>query len=236
MNETTEARREYARANPRGRAGEATVAEFKSEMRAATKQVDGKEFIEVEGYASTTERGYEMWDFFGQYTERIARDAFDKTLGSSPDVAFLLNHRGMTMARTTNGTLDLSADSLGLRSVARLNPQRQDVRDLALAIEDENIDQMSFAFEIVRGEWNDAFDEYTIQEVNLNRGDVSAVNYGANPHTSISARAAMAFRAIDLLEGAPLRAARDRAAARIADPPAASLNPSKGTLRALRDL
>ena len=144
----------------------------------------------LEGYASIVDKKYDMFDMFGQYQESIASGAFDHTLSKEPDVAFLVNHRGVTMARTKYGTLELSADTKGLKSVAYLNPKRSDVRDLILAIDDKDITEMSFAFMIDEGSWNDDFTEYTIQQVDLHRGDVSAVNYGANPYTSVSARQA----------------------------------------------
>jgi hypothetical protein len=52
---------------------------------------------------------------------------------------------------------------------------------------------MSFAFRVVADEWTDAEGQPSnmmegvnrkITEINLNKGDVSAVNYGANPTTS----------------------------------------------------
>lgn len=171
--------------------------EFDAQLRVATVKRDGKSFYHFHGYASTVEQPYEMYDFWGPYTEIVDRGAFDATLAASPDVAFLLNHRGTTMARTKAGTLELSVDDKGLISDAYCNPERSDVRDLALAIDERNIDQMSFAFRIVRGAWSPDYTEYRILEVDLERGDVSAVNYGANPNTSIAARAKQALAALD---------------------------------------
>lgn len=145
--------------------------------------------VRVEGYASMTERAYEMYDMYGDYSETISRGAFTKTLSERADVAFLANHEGLTMARTTNGTLVLEEDTLGLRNIATLDSRRSDVNNLVLAIERGDITQMSFAFRVVQQEWNEDFDERTIREVSLDRGDVSAVNYGANPNTIIGARA-----------------------------------------------
>ncbi|WP_353809151.1 HK97 family phage prohead protease [Agromyces sp. SYSU T00194] len=167
---------------------------FPAQLRASTVERDGKEFHRVEGVASVVDTWYEMYDFWGPFDERVASGAFDKTLAANPDVAFLLNHRGMTMARTRSGTLDLGLNEHGdLAPVAFLNPKRQDVRDLVTAIEDEDVDQMSFAFRIIGGEWSPDYSAYTITEVDLDRGDVSAVNFGANPYTSISARAKLQF-------------------------------------------
>jgi HK97 family phage prohead protease len=179
---------------------------FRADFRAQLVEHDGKNFHELTGYASTVEQPYEMYDMFGPYTEVIDRGAFDKTLAAAPDVSFLVNHRGLSMARTKSGTLTLSADDTGLLSRSLLNPERTDVRDLVLAIEDRTIDEMSFAFRIVRGQWSPDYMEYRILEVNLERGDVSAVNYGANPFTSISARAKSAIAAVEDLPMPILRA------------------------------
>lgn len=219
--------------------------EFKAQLRSQIVQRDGRAFYQFDGVASTVNQSYQMYDFWGPFDEKIDGAAFDKTLGADPDVAFLLNHRGMTMARTkVSKTLELSVDDTGLLTRAFCNPERQDVKDMALAIDDGDVDQMSFAFQIVRGQWSPDYTEYTILEVDLDRGDVSAVNYGANPYTSISARAKQAFEAIDHLEGMPLRAALSRAEARLAATApvdtartaASAVGPTAGTLRARLEL
>lgn len=168
--------------------GAARLQAFKGEFRSQMVEHDGQERYQLDGYASTTERGYEMWDFFGPYTEIMSATAFDETLAAEPDVAFLVNHRGVTMARTTNGTLQLEADALGLKSRAFVNPKRQDVRDLIVAVDDKDITEMSFAFMIEDGEWSEDYMTFRINRVDIDRGDVSAVNYGANPYTSVAAR------------------------------------------------
>lgn len=169
------------------------------------------ETLTVEGYASMTEKPYIMYDMFGEYEETISRGAFTKTLSERADVAFLANHEGLTMARTSNGTLTLREDEVGLHSIANLDARRSDVNDLMRAIERGDIDQMSFGFRILNQEWNDDFDQRNIREVSLDRGDVSAVNYGANPNTVIGARAyphardaQLAKMAAALDEGEPL--------------------------------
>lgn len=151
--------------------------------------------LRFEGYASITcadkrdvDHTYEMEDWIGSFTEGILRGAFHKTLAQNADVCFLVNHGGVTMARTKAGTLKLSEDSTGLFSEALLNPKRSDVQILRAAIEDGALDEMSFAFRVVRQDWdyledNGVIDRRWISEVNLDKGDVSAVNYGANPHT-----------------------------------------------------
>lgn len=158
----------------------------------------------LSGVASVTETPYEMWDMFGPYTETVSATAFDDSLSRRPDVAFLVNHGGLTMARTTNGTLLLSASPQGLGTEAWLNPARADVSDLAIAINDGCINQMSFAAMLEEGVWNDDYTEFRMTKLNLHCGDVSAVNYGANPATTIAARA---HRFLDEMDRLPSGAA-----------------------------
>ena len=52
---------------------------------------------------------------------------------------------------------------------------------------------MSFAFRVVRQTWDENYENREITEININRGDVSIVNQGANPATSFSMRDARTF-------------------------------------------
>ena len=154
---------------------------------------DGSKIVGFYGHAAVTGHGYEMYGGpnDGGWTEYVDPGAFATTLRSNPDVAFLLNHSGATMARTKPGTLRLAEDRIGLEVDADLNRARPDIDLMVMGIEDGSLDEMSFAFYIVRQMWlNEAGEEVPwwdldgierhIQEVNLNKGDVSVVNYGAN--------------------------------------------------------
>lgn len=152
----------------------------------------------VEGYASVTEAPYEMWDWAGAYTEVVRTGAFGKTLAETPQVQLLLNHGGLAMAYTKAGTLRLSEDSTGLHMAAEVNPTRGDVRDMLTAIEDGAVDEMSFAFRVTRQLWSPDYTQRDIQEVDIHRGDVSVVNFGANPATSVGAAARAAVRGLDI--------------------------------------
>jgi HK97 family phage prohead protease len=167
---------------------------FPAQWRAQTVERDGKAFYEVSGYATTWDQKYEMWDMFGPYEESVAQGAATETLAAKPDVVFLINHTGLALARTINGSLVLAEDDHGLADTAYLNPERQDARDLVAAIEDGVITEQSFAFRIDEGWWNDDFTEFKIVQFDINRGDTSAVNYGANPTTDIAARQAALLR------------------------------------------
>lgn len=187
--------------------GNARSHAFGVEMRASTVIWKDQERVKVEGYASVVEKKYRMWDMFGEYDEVVSQGAFDETLSKNPDVAYLVNHRGVTMARTTNGSLELKADGKGLHTTGYLNAKRTDVKDLVTAIEDRDVTEMSFAFRIDDGEWSEDYTEFRIHKVDLDRGDVSAVNYGASPHTSVSARQAEVMADLEKLPEGAQRAA-----------------------------
>lgn len=144
----------------------------------------GGETLTFTGYASVTEQGYEMEDWLGTYTEVVRAGAFKKTLSEGADVPFLVNHGGLTLARTKSGTLRLSEDDTGLHTEADLDPASPHVLALRSAMDRGDVDEMSFGFWVTRQQWSPDYDQRDILEVNLNKGDVSVVNYGANPHTT----------------------------------------------------
>lgn len=138
---------------------------------------------------------YEMEDAYGPWVESTVRGFATKTIREGCDTAFLVNHAGVTMARTKAGTLALDERLDGGHYEGRLNPTRPDVQILRAAVQDGAVDESSFAFRVVRQKWSDDYSRRWIQEIDLNKGDVSPVNYGANPHTSghLSMRSAMAL-------------------------------------------
>lgn len=171
-----------------------------TEIRAASDP--DSTFVHFTGHASTTGKGYEMYGGpdKGGWTEFVDKGAFKKTLSEKPDVAFLLNHAGLTLARTKAKTLTLSEDSTGLEVDApKLDKRVSAVNDMAILMDQGNLDEMSFAFRVMKQSWRDADGEEVpwwdmsgierhITEVNIHKGDVSVVNYGANPHTDAKLR------------------------------------------------
>lgn len=148
--------------------------------------------LTFDGYASVTETPYTMYDFFGPYTEIVSAGAFDDTLNRADlDVPLVIAHdQTRRIARTTNSTLTLSVDDTGLRVQANLDARDHDVAYITPKLEAELIDEMSFAFRIDAGHWSPDYEEYRIDKVDLHRGDVAIVGWGANPHTSGGLRAA----------------------------------------------
>lgn len=171
--------------------GAARILNSPSGVRAEPVKRNGKDLTHTQGFFTRYAVGYPMWDDEGEYVEVVDRSAGANTIASKPEVAFLVNHAGTAMARTRNGTLVLEERAEGGWHEAWLNSgERQDVRDLVTAMKDGDMTEMSFAFMIARGMWSDDFMEYHIMEYDLDRGDVSAVTYGASPYTSIAARSA----------------------------------------------
>jgi HK97 family phage prohead protease len=142
--------------------------------------------LQFRGYASVTAAGYEMWDYYGAYTEEVGQGAFASSLARTDlDVPLVLQHQDLRrVARTTNGSLRLLEDDNGLLVEADLDPDDHDVQYIAPKLRSGLIDEMSFKFRINAGEWSPDWLTYRITDVDLHRGDVAIVGYGASPHTA----------------------------------------------------
>lgn len=156
------------------------------------KEDDGK--MRLSGYAAVFNNASVPLPFI----EYIAPGAFRKTLSETPDVRLLINHEGLPLTRTKNGTLTLTEDEVGLRFDAEL-PDTNEARDLYTLIERGDVDQMSFAFRVIRQKFNKDRSERTLTEVSLSDGDVSVVTYPAYPTTTVEAREHLA-RAIQAVK------------------------------------
>ena len=121
----------------------------------------------------------------GGFREFIAPGAFEGRL--EDDVRFLINHDGLPLARTTNGTLRLSVDERGLKYEAKLNPNVSTSRDLIELLKDGTINQSSFAFIVEDDSWEvkDGTNYRTINKVSR-LYDVSSVTYPAYDAASSS--------------------------------------------------
>ena len=132
------------------------------------------------------------------FKESIAPGAFRKTLSETPDVRLLINHSGLPLARTKNGTLTLTEDDRGLYMDATI-ADTSEGRDIYKLVERGDVDQMSFAFRVIRQKWSDDRSQRVLTEVSLADGDVSVVTYPAYPTTSVEAREALQ-NAIDAIK------------------------------------
>ena len=142
----------------------------------------------LEGYALVYEYRYDIGGGpeDGGFTEVIARGAAAKSAGEA-DVRLLVNHDGVPLARSRGGegTLQLKSDDVGLKVRAELDPANPTVQELRSAMNRGDLDQMSFAFKVPKGEGRQTFDGKTglrtIRELQL--FDVSVVTYPASKAT-----------------------------------------------------
>lgn len=165
------------------------------ELRAKPDGTGGTTY-EFEGYGATFDTPFDMWDPWGDpYVEVVRRGAFTQTLAASPDVPFLIGHNdmGVPLARTRSGTMQLSQDSRGLHVRAQMDGSRSDVRNLASAVERGDLDEMSIGFMTLPGgqQWSPDWMQRDMLNLDLHRGDVSAVALAANPATAGSTMMAL---------------------------------------------
>ena len=131
------------------------------------------------GYASVFDKAYGVRDSKGVYEETIKQGAFKKTLQEQDDVRFLVNHDGIPLARTSSGTLELEEDDYGLFVRAELDPSNPTVAEVASAMKRNDLNEMSFAFQAIKDEFDESGQNRSVNEARL--FDVSVVTYPANP-------------------------------------------------------
>lgn len=153
------------------------------QFRAVEQEEDAEPKYIVEGYATTYEDPYVLYEVNGiEVKEVISRDALAGA--DMSDVIFLYNHEGMVFARMSNGTLDLSSDEKGLHVLADLG-STEDSRRMFESIQKGLVTQMSWAFTIKDEGYDEESHTLTIRSVKKVY-DVSAVSIPANPSTGIS--------------------------------------------------
>jgi len=156
-----------------------TIAVSEFEVREAG---EGEGFV-VKGHGTTFDDAYRVWDF----DEVIDRAAIRDDIQETDVFAFWSHDSSIPLARTTNGTLKLSKDDVGLAVEFTMPEER---RAEAEAIRTGLVDKMSLGFYVERQRWEeregDLPDLRTILEMELI--EVSAVAMPANPNTDLAPR------------------------------------------------
>ncbi len=116
------------------------------ELRAAGEG----EPLQLVGYATLWDTPYEVWDWFGEYTEQFAPGAFTASLARGADVRLLINHEGLPLARASSGNLTLTEDDTGLRVEAQLDAADPDVQRIAPKMARHDLREMSHMFSATR--------------------------------------------------------------------------------------
>ena len=166
--------------------------EYRAMSMAAVEREEGDEKMVVQGYASTFDEPYLLFqDDEVEVWEVVERTAFDET--DMSDVIMQYDHQGRVFARVKNNTLTVDPDERGLLTSADLSGT--DIgRQLYQEIAGGYTDKMSFGFTVAedRRESVDSEDGKTVLTRYITKVgklyDVSAVSLPANPGTSISAR------------------------------------------------
>ncbi|WP_165250187.1 HK97 family phage prohead protease [Paludisphaera soli] len=125
--------------------------------------------------------------------EVIRPGAFRNALAERMDVRALIDHNStLILGRTASGTLRLSEDARGL-AVEIDPPDTQAARDLLVSIDRGDVSQMSFAFvprkggEVITTRMDGDLEVTTVELIDLDLYDVSAVTYPQYPGTDIRA-------------------------------------------------
>ncbi|WP_294701812.1 HK97 family phage prohead protease [uncultured Flavonifractor sp.] len=140
----------------------------------------------VEGYATTFEDPYVLWEYDGvQYKEVIDRHALDGA--DLSDVIMQYDHGGRVFARTgKSNTLLIEPQEHGLFMAADLSKTEQ-ARSMHEDIAAGLVTKMSWAFTVQEDSYDR--DTHTRRILKIKKVyDVSAVSFPANPSTDISAR------------------------------------------------
>lgn len=178
------------------------MKEYRALGEVDVKEDEQKEMI-VSGYAlkfdtlsepmwGITERGDAV-----ELVETIDKEALKNT--DMSDVRYLLNHdTNAILGRTTNGTLKIEVDDVGLRYEAKL-PNTTLARDTYENIKVGNIDQCSFGFTMKEGDDEIVREEGKYKRIIKNIRelfDLSVVTYPAYKDTDVS----VATRSIESYE------------------------------------
>ncbi len=95
----------------------------------------------------------------GQFEERFARGAFDKSLRDYPSVAALWSHdSSRPLARTDNGTLELRPDFIGLWYSITPNAESPMGQETLAMVGADTVNEVSPAFFSEMEEWDDTGD------------------------------------------------------------------------------
>lgn len=155
-----------------------------AETNFETRDEGGK--MVIEGYFAVFGNDYNIAPGMA---ERIAPEAFDRTLGKQ-DVRALTNHdTRLVLGRQSAGTLVLKQDTHGLWGSVDVNPNDSDAVNTYERIRRGDVTQCSFGFDIVKEDaeyLEDGSVVWTLRDVELY--EVSVCTFPAYEATNVQAR------------------------------------------------
>lgn len=176
---------------------ETTLSGLDHEIRAFSvsgvtleRRAEGEDGLRLSGYAAVFDR---VADIGGWFDEVIRPGAFARAIEAGQDVALLFNHDPNTvMARTTNGSLRLREDAVGLWFEADLDANDPDAQRVVTKVRAGNVSQGSFAFDVRTEMWHQDRPKPLRELLDLDLYDVSPVTYPAYADTQVHARGRVA--------------------------------------------
>ena len=167
---------------------------FFSPTRVEVRSEQDSPNITITGEAIVYGTAYRVVDMFGEFRETIHAGAAADLLGRGVDCRLLFNHGGLPMARTTSGTMTLIDDPDALRFVAKLDARQQLANDFAIAVERQDLSQMSIGMLVGNDKWGEDGDGETRDIFALaDLQDISGVTYPCSATTHIEVAKRMAF-------------------------------------------
>lgn len=175
-----------------------------AEIRAA--EIDGES--RIVGYAAVYNS---MSEDLGGFREIVLPGFFDDVLAD--DIRSLYNHNpNLVLGRTTNGTLSVGSDELGLRFTVT-PPDTSYARDLATLLRRGDVNQTSFSWDTEEDRWEERPDGSIVRYLVKARRlyDVGPVTFPAYPMTSVQMRSMMNIPEIPAgMRGASVPASDDQ--------------------------
>lgn len=141
----------------------------------------------VEGYAAKYDPYVLYKDADGEVYEQFSRENFE--LADKSDIILQYDHAGRVYARTSNGSLKIDVDDIGLKVTADLG-RTEAARQLYEDIQAGMITKMSWRFSVLPEDYKFDKQTRTLTYNKLGRiYDVSAVSLPANDSTEIGVHA-----------------------------------------------
>lgn len=162
-----------------------TRSVFDAEIELRSNDEEGKEKKSLTGYAAKFDSL--SIPLFG-FKEKIRRGAFADSL-KKDNVRALWNHNtDMVLGSTKNKTLKLEEDDKGLKFELDL-PDTQAGRDAAIMVSRGDVEGMSFAFGVLKEEWDEEDPKNVIRTlIKLDLKEISPTAFPAYPKTKVIAR------------------------------------------------
>lgn len=121
-----------------------------------------------------------------RFVEQVGEGVFSKAIAANKDIKLKFNHEKV-IGTTSNGTLELKEDSIGLYATARITDP-----DVITAADAGKITGWSFGFNVINDEWGDRTPEgikrRCLKEIRLNEVSILSERIPAYAGTSCELR------------------------------------------------